>query len=253
VASVSHLRASPVKGLNQTERTSLTLVPEGISEDRRFVIVDAGKALYGANLPELAGTTADWDADSATLAIHFADGETVTGTVETREETLALAYGGRKVPGARVEGPWAEAISARARKPLQLIQSPVGVGSPGPITIIGDASIARVAVELALPAEALTSRRFKMSVELAGTGAYDEDAWSGRDLRIGEAVVRVGGQVPRCVLMTRDPDTARRDYDVLRAILAHRTPMAGGEPPLGVYATVVEPGVIRPGDPVEPI
>ena len=59
--------------------------------------------------------------------------------------------------------------------------------------------------------------------------------------------------MPRCVLMTRDPDTAQRDYDVLRAILAHRTPMAGGEPPLGVYATVVEPGVIRAGDPVEPV
>jgi hypothetical protein len=28
--------------------------------------------------------------------------------------------------------------------------------------------------------------------------------------------------------------------------------MAGGEPPLGVYATVVQPGVIRAGDVVEP-
>ena len=65
--------------------------------------------------------------------------------------------------------------------------------------------------------------------------------------------MRVGGQVPRCVLMTRDPDTAQRDYDVLRAILAHRTPMAGGEPPFGVYATVVEPGVIRVGDTVAPV
>jgi uncharacterized protein YcbX len=253
VATVSHLRASPVKGLNQTERTRLTLVPEGIEEDRRFVIVDAGKALYGANLPELAGSTADWDAATGTLAIHFGDGETVTGAVSTRDATVALAYGGRKVRGAFVDGPWAEAISARARKPLTLIQTPVGVGAPGPITIIGGASIDRIAEQLAIAPEALGHRRFKMSVEVAGTDAYTEDGWSGRDLRIGEAVVRVGGQVPRCVLMTRDPDTARRDYDVLRAILAHRTPMAGGEPPLGVYATVVEPGVIRPGDPVEPV
>ena len=34
--------------------------------------------------------------------------------------------------------------------------------------------------------------------------------------------------------MTRDPDAQVRDYPVLKAILAHRTPMAGGEPPLGV-------------------
>src|SRR5262249_14498043 len=153
--------------------------------------------------------------------------------------------------GAFVDGPWAEAISARVKKTLTLIQTPVGLGSPGPITIIGDTSIARVAEELAIATEALGNRRFKMSVEVAGTDAYAEDAWSGRDVRMGEAVVRVGGQVPRCVLMTRDPDTAQRDYDVLRAILAHRTPMTRGEPPLGVYATVVEPGVIRPGDAVE--
>ena len=130
MASVSHLRASPVKGLNQTERTVLTIVPEGIAEDRRFVIVEAGKALYGANLPELVGSTAEWDAETDVLAIHFGDGETVADTVRTGEETLALAYGGRKVPGVRVDGPWADALSARAGRPLQLIQSPSAPAHP---------------------------------------------------------------------------------------------------------------------------
>lgn len=248
MATVSHLRSSPVKGLNQTERDSLTLVPGGIVEDRRFVIVEDGKALYGANLAEVAGTTAVWDAAAGTLTITFSDGESVTGTVTTGERVVALAYAGRKVPGNVVCGPWAAALSARTRRDLTLIQSPVGVGSPGPITLLGDASVGRVAAELVVPD--LDARRFKMSIEIAGTAVYEEDAWSGRDLRIGAAVVRVGGQVPRCVLMTRDPDTQQRDHPVLKAILAHRTPMAGGEPPLGVYATVVEPGVIRVGDTV---
>lgn len=253
MATVSQLRASPVKGLNQTERSSLTLLADGIAEDRRFVIVDGGRALYGANLPELAGATADWNPADRALAIHFPDGETVTATVETGEETVASASGGRRVPGAFVEGPWAAAISARVGRPLALIETPIGVASPGPITIIGDASIARVAQQLSIAAETLGNRRFKMSVEVAGTDAYAEDDWSGRELRIGEAVVRVGGQVPRCVLMTRDPVTAQRDYDVLRAILAHRPPMPSGEPPLGVYATVVQPGLIRVGDAVGPV
>ncbi len=215
------------------------------------MLVDGEKALYGADLPQLAGATADWDADAGTLAIHLPDGEVVHGEVATGAATTAYAYGRREVPGLIVEGPWAAALSERTGRTLRLIQTPVGRGAPGPITIIGDASIARVARQLAIGEEALGKRRFKMSIELAGTEAYAEDAWSGRDVRIGEAVLRVGGQVPRCVLMTRDPDTAQRDYDVLRAILAHRTPMAGGEPPLGVYATVVEPGVIRVGDPAE--
>jgi uncharacterized protein YcbX len=251
VATVSHLRSSPVKGLNQTERASLTLVPGGIDDDRRFVIVEDGRALYGANLAELAGTTAAWDETAGSLTITFTDGEAVTGTVTTGERLVALAYAGRQVPGDLVSGPWAAALSQRTGRDLTLIRSPVGVGSPGPITLLGDASVGRVAAELGVPE--LGARRFKMSIELAGTAAYEEDAWSGRDVRIGAAVVRVGGQVPRCVLMTRDPDTQQRDHPVLKAILAHRTPMAGGEPPLGVYATVVEPGVIRVGDPVVPV
>jgi MOSC domain-containing protein len=252
VATVSHLRASPVKGLNQTERDALTLVPGGIDEDRRFVIVEDGRALYGANLSTIAGATSAWDAAAGTLTITFADGESVSGSVATTGERLvALAYGERKVPGEVVDGPWAEALSARTGKQLTLIQSAVGVGAPGPITLLGDSSVERVAAELGL--DELGARRFKMSVEIAGTAVYEEDEWSGRDVRIGAAVVRVGGQVPRCVLMTRDPDTQVRDHPVLKAILAHRTPMAGGEPPFGVYATVVEPGVIRVGDTVAPV
>ncbi len=251
VGTVSYLRASPVKGLNQTERSTLTLVPGGIAEDRRFVIVDNARALYGADLPELAGTTSEWDGGTGTLSITFADGEAVTGVVQTGEATTAYAYGRREVPGELVSGPWAAALSARTGRELVLIQTPVGRGAPGPITLIGGASVERVASELGVPD--LGARRFKMSVEIAGTGIYEEDGWTSRDVRIGAAVVRVGGQVPRCVLMTRDPDTATRDYPVLKAILAHRTPMAGGEPPLGVYATVVEPGVIRVGDDVTPV
>jgi uncharacterized protein len=251
VPTVSHLRASPVKGLNQTERDSLTLVPDGIDEDRRFVIVEDGTALYGATLSEIAGATASWDATAGTLTITFADGESVSGEVTTGERLVAQAYGPREVPGDVVAGPWADALSARTGRQLTLIQSPVGAGSPEPITLLGDASVERVAAELGLAD--LAARRFKMSVEIAGTAVYEEDEWSGRDVRIGDAVVRVGGQVPRCVLMTRDPDTQVRDYPVLKAILAHRTPMAGGEPPLGVYATVVEPGVIRVGDTVAPV
>ncbi len=250
-ATVSHLRASAVKGLLQTERDTLTLDADGIRDDRRFVIVDdADNALYGADLAALAGATSHWDIDGDVLSIRFADGEEARGTVVEDTATEGRAYGGRRVPGVDVTGPWAAAISARAGRPLRLIRAPVGLGSPGPLTLLGDASIARVAE--AVGVDALDPRRFKTSIEIAGLEPYDEDTWEGRDVRIGDAVVRVGGQVPRCVLTTRDPDTQRADHDVLRAILSHRARMATGEAPLAVYATVVTPGVIRRGDPVVP-
>ncbi len=47
------------------------------------------------------------------------------------------------------------------------------------------------------------------------------------------------------------PDTGRRDRDVLRELLERRGSV-DGEPCLGVYAEVLEPGVVRVGDAVVP-
>ena len=66
-------------------------------------------------------------------------------------------------------------------------------------------------------------------------------------------MIRIGGAVPRCVLTARDPVAHERDLDTPRAILAQRRPMASGEPPFAVYATVVKPGTVRPSDAVAPL
>jgi uncharacterized protein YcbX len=58
----------------------------------------------------------------------------------------------------------------------------------------------------------------------------------------------VGGQVPRCMMTTLDPDTLKRDADTLRVLLRYRKRMATGAPPFGVYAEVVSPGLVRVGD-----
>jgi hypothetical protein len=112
--------------------------------------------------------------------------------------------------------------------------------------VLGDGSVRRLADQLGL-AE-LDTRRFKMSIELAPLAPHAEDDWDGTLLRVGDVVLRVCGQVPRCVLITRDPETRERDHDALRAILAYREAMATGAAPFGMYAAVVEPGVIHVGD-----
>jgi uncharacterized protein YcbX len=91
-----------------------------------------------------------------------------------------------------------------------------------------------------------------MSIELDGIEAHEEDGWEGRELRIGDARLRVGGRVGRCALTTMDPDRLRRDHDVLRTLLDYRGALPTGEPPFGMYAEVVAPGRIAVGDRVEP-
>ena len=250
---VTALRASPVKGFPQASVGTLELVAEGIVEDRRFVIFqpDDLKALYGAELRVLAGARAEWDPGARSLTLRFADGEAVSAVVDEGEELTAYGYGPRPIPGRVVNGVLAGALSERVGKQLKLLAVPPSVGAIKAATIVSASSVRRVAEELG--SAALDPRRFKMNIEIDGVEAHAEDGWDGRDVGIGGTVVRIAGQVPRCVLTTLDPDTLARDADTLRAILAYRAPMAGGEPPFGMYATVVEPGRVAVGDPVEPL
>jgi len=92
------------------------------------------------------------------------------------------------------------------------------------------------------------SRRFRMLVELNGCEPHEEDTWNGHRLRIGEALVKVMGPIPRCVVTTQGPETGVKDFDTLRAIARHRGRGADGTLDFGVYGTILEPGVARVGD-----
>jgi uncharacterized protein YcbX len=92
-----------------------------------------------------------------------------------------------------------------------------------------------------------------MLIDLAGCSPHEEDTWAGRRLRIGEALLEVGGPVARCATTTRDPSTGTRDFDTLREIAAYRGRRDGHDIDFGVYARVLEPGRVRVGDAVEPL
>ena len=248
---VERLRTSPIKGLWQQEVESVEFAANGLATDRRFVLVGTnGRVRYGAELDGLANVVAEWDEDAGTLELRLPDG-TITRELLDFDETAEVrsTSGARAMEGRVVGGAFAEVLSRLAGEDLELLQVAPGVAAPGQVTVIGDGSLRRVAE--AVGVEAVDPARFRMNVELSGLEPHDEDGWEGRSLRIGGAVVKLGDQVPRCVLITRDPSTRTRDLDLLRAILAYRAPMATGEAPLGVYATVVEPGRVSVGDVAE--
>jgi uncharacterized protein YcbX len=89
-----------------------------------------------------------------------------------------------------------------------------------------------------------------MLFELDGVPAHGEDEWRNRRVRVGGAMLLVGDPTPRCAVPTANPDTGVRDRDVLRELLVQRGPIEG-EACMGVYAEVLEPGVVRVGDEVE--
>jgi uncharacterized protein YcbX len=185
------------------------------------------------------------------LVLHFPDGQVVSARVELGESVIT-DFWGRPVAGRVVEGPWAEALSAYAGDPLQLLRTEVpGAGvDVNAGTLVSRASCERLTAELGAHVDA---RRFRMLLETEGIAAHEEDEWRGRTVRIGAAVVRVRGPVPRCAVTTHDPDTGVPTLDTLRAIKNYRGLREGKKIDFGVYFDVERPGRVRVGDTVEPL
>jgi uncharacterized protein YcbX len=90
----------------------------------------------------------------------------------------------------------------------------------------------------------LDLRRFRPNLHLdLDAAAYDEEGWAGRILQVGEVALRVLHPCERCVIPTRDPDTQRKDAEILRWISRERDGV------FGINARALAPGVIRTGDP----
>ena len=61
-----------------------------------------------------------------------------------------------------------------------------------------------------------------MNFGLDGLEPHEEDAWIGRRVQVGEAVVVPQGNVGRCAITTQNPDTGVPDLDTLKALAAYR-------------------------------
>jgi uncharacterized protein len=256
VASVSRISISPVKGLALVHPEGVVLERTGVAENRRFHIVDAdGRRYNQLRNGGLVRIRQEYDAERERLALTFPDDTTVEGELSL-DGTVTTDFYGRPVAGNYVVGPWSEALSSWAGRPLRLVQSAPGAAvdrASGHVSLISRASLAALA--RAAGADTVDGRRFRMLFELEGCDPHEEDIWIGRRLRIGEAVVRIRGDVGRCAITTQNPETGAPDLDTLRAIdrYRRRTRNAAGKEhiPFGIYGDVVEPGRVRVGDPVE--
>jgi hypothetical protein len=256
---VARIGIAPVKGLALVARDAVEVTRTGVHGDRRYALLDAQHRLAnGKRLGPLVRIVPEIMDDPETLVLRLPDGTRIGGEVTLGAEIGAVFYGYER-PAHVVLGPYADVLSEVAGMPLTLVRM-TGEGTGldradegGSISIQSSAALEAMAAAAGLEGP-VDARRFRMTFTIDGVEAHAEDGWMRRPVRIGEAVVRPGGNIGRCAVTTQDPDTGIRSLDTLRLIADARGHLLTTEPlPFGVWAEVLVPGRVRVGDPVEPL
>lgn len=115
-----------------------------------------------------------------------------------------------------------------------------------PLMLMTEASLREM--ERRVPDSRFDVRRFRPNLLVSDTDAevaFPEQEWRQRRIQIGEAILRVGVECPRCVMVTHGFDDLTKDPAIMRSLVRE----SGGN--LGVYATVERAGRVKVGDPIE--
>ena len=106
------------------------------------------------------------------------------------------------------------------------------------------------------PAGRIESRRFRpnliISTKPEQTGFVEND-WVGKTIRIGDVKLLITDPCPRCVMPTLAQGDLNKDAKILRTIAENtvHVPFANKSlPSVGVYAKVIQPGIIKRDDEV---
>lgn len=152
---------------------------------------------------------------------------------------------GRELP---LFGPeLAEEVSRRHGAPVEMMHLNRGIFDEASVSLIASATVAEVG---RLAAQRPDVRRFRPNIQIATMQSvpFAEEEWVGGVLRFGEAsdgaAISITNYDERCAMVNLDPDTARPDPEVLKAIVRERNKNAG------VYATVIRRGRIAVGQPI---
>lgn len=128
---------------------------------------------------------------------------------------------------------------------LKLLRSEKALTDCRPISIFTLQTARKLGEESGVEVD---KRRFRANIylDLTTEGAFAEDNFVGKSLRLGSrAVVSVVDRDGRCMMITLDPETGEKTPAILKTVAQAHDGMAG------VYGAVLREGIIRKGDPVE--
>jgi uncharacterized protein len=246
VATLAFLYRYPVKGLTAERLIRADLTPgKGVPHDRRFAIAH-GSTRFDPAAPEwLPKTNFLQLMRNERLAQLNARFEPATGLLilERDGKTVVRANTGDAAGRMVIEQFFAAFMGAECRGTPRLLEADDHMFSdiaPKVVSLIGLASVRdleRVARGTIDP------RRFRANLYFEQGRPWEEFGWVGRAITLGGARLRVIKRIGRCAATEVNPETAKRDMNIPRALQ-----QGFGHTDMGVYAEVVAGGTVKVGD-----
>lgn len=243
---VARVGFTVLKGGRHLARPEAVLAVGGPVGDRAYCLLDPARdrVVRTVENPTMVQVVAALDGPR--LSATLPDGEVAAGVPATGGEVRTVDYWGRREQVELVEGPWAPALSRHLGYDVRLarVSRPAGVVYGATVSLVTTSSLEELARRVGSLVEA---ERFRATLVLdtEGLPPHVEDGWVGRELRVGDAVVRVRKPVPRCAVVDLDPVSGARTHPVLRTLAGYRRD--DSEIRFGVDADVTVAGRVRVG------
>ncbi len=264
VGSVVSLWRYPVKSMMGEELGASEVSERGLFGDRSYAMIDpsTGKVASAKNprkWPNLfdfraAYTEAPRPGEKVPpVRIAVPDGTIVSSDQSDIDQTLSAALGREatlvtsapKTPTLEEYWPDLEGLDHRETVTEEEMP-PETFFDLAVVHILTTATINRLR-EL-YPEGRFEVRRFRPNIVVepnSGERDFVENSWVGRTLNLGDEVrLSITRPCPRCVMTTLPQGDLPKDVDILRTVAQHN------QTHVGVYATVLQGGMVHRGDPV---
>jgi len=247
MAQIGAIYTAPVKSFALNRHNRVDVDFHGISEDRRFYVIDGyGQLLTQREKGELTQIRAHYEEDENRLTLKFPDGNKVSNEI-IRETEVVTRIWGRHVRGHKLQGAWTHDLSEFCGEQVSLVISdkPGELYDEYPVSLLSSASLALLQKESGWSGS-FDETRFRPTLLVDDCEAHEEDSWIGKIICIGDHLkIAVISRDPRCAIITHDPVTGLPDTDTLSIIRSYRKNL--GPTYFGVYGSVVQSGSVSVG------